>query len=200
MKSLAGIMNFERFSNKWGSQITSTLLTSIDTVSSETTGPIKNWLHNIWNLGHSNKLIIKNCGGALIPPYITLAKMLCPLFPRKYNSFQKLIRRTESRGILLSQIRIKAGEDVLLEDNLEDQNWKVRNGKGEVGSVPALAIVIPGLDKEAIEASARWEYTIHRAKSEHFRLLLPTATTSNLQNLLRGSVMLTKYIGGKTHL
>ena len=44
---------------------------------------------------------------------------------------------------------------MLLLDTSKPKMWKIRNGKGEVAEVPALIVLIPGPDKQAVEAAVK---------------------------------------------
>jgi len=55
----------------------------------------------------------------------------------------------------LFQISVNKKEDVLLLDNSKPQTWKIRNGKGEEADIPSVAVLIPGPDKQAIEAAVK---------------------------------------------
>ncbi len=58
--------------------------------------------------------------------------------------------------LLRLQISIREGEDILLLSNPDPNVWKIRNGKGEEGMVPALTVLIPGPYKEAVDAAVKY--------------------------------------------
>lgn len=138
----------------------------------------------------------------ILSAYIQWQGKIDSLFDRAKNVLpvaQRVIPIEESRpATALTDYRtdefdITEGETITLLDNSDKSSWKVKNSRGQIGTVPAVVVLIPGPNPNAIDVAikmriqllALWTASVKRLGYKLIAFMLLVIKDYNEEEILK---------------